>query len=401
MQHPRDSIKLGTARTLITDDIRSLSNLRRRVYLNENLLPEWVNYWRDTDPVGPPAAPSGSSGSVAFKNVILAWNLPDIDLTLFRTYEVYEGTTVGFAPDTTNFSNRKFVTSSTVVSIPHDVGPTTYYFKVCAVNTRGERSPFISFGPYVYQAVPGTEIADAAITNAKIANAAVDTAKIADAAITSVKIGDAQITDAKIASLSANKIRTGTLEAIDIRSVRIYGSIMEGSTFKTAGGTAARLEIGELANGGYIRFYNSTVTDLPGEFSADTIYGTSRLFIKTQQGVGELQTEIEVGAARKSSVPGNPTALRGSIFRFSGYDYLGVTARDIYFHYVPLGCELSLSSGYFTVLRGLSIGDYSGAGTMDGGDTLELYFVASTGQFRVRRRNINGSNQSVLIATVP
>lgn len=146
------------------------------------------------DPPGPPEAPTGLSGSAAFRSIILKWNLSIY--SAYRIYEVYEGTTANFVPDTATFANQIMTVSQTVISIPHDTGTGPWYIKVCSVNTRGERSAFVVFGPYTMTEVYTEEM------NAADIQAIKDEITTGTNAYTVEKIADVKtIIDADIAAI--------------------------------------------------------------------------------------------------------------------------------------------------------------------------------------------------------
>ena len=98
------------------------------------------------DPPGPPEAPANPYGGAAFEFIIMAWDLSEY--AAYRTYEVYEGLTPDFVPDIVAFSNRIITTMQTVITIAHATGTGPWYEKVRSVNSRGEKSEFVPFGPY-------------------------------------------------------------------------------------------------------------------------------------------------------------------------------------------------------------------------------------------------------------
>ncbi|MEI6724597.1 MAG: SGNH/GDSL hydrolase family protein [Actinomycetes bacterium] len=212
-------------------------------------LPAFESYFTQSDTIGLPGAPTNVEASLVFKTLILSWDLPSE--ALWRSWEVYEDVTAGFVPDTTsgNYTNRAYLGTQTVVTIKHDPSAVAYYYKLCAVNSRGERSPFavVPGGPFVYTGLITQDFVDGAITAAKmdpnytyLGNVATDhiiagSALIGRALIASVNVSSlfadsASISSAMIASLSASKVSAGTLDCSQITVTNLdAGAITTGT----------------------------------------------------------------------------------------------------------------------------------------------------------------------------
>jgi hypothetical protein len=131
----RDKVVLGTPRTSVFDIFHRLIATETRVTAHGPL------YTGDPAP-GAPATPTGLYVTSVPTGLRLGWALQPEGA--YRTYEVYEGTSAGFTPDTTSFTNRAAVVSVNNATILHAAGTGPWYFKVCAVSTTGVRSAFAS-----------------------------------------------------------------------------------------------------------------------------------------------------------------------------------------------------------------------------------------------------------------
>jgi hypothetical protein len=90
-----------------------------------------------TNPV--PATPTGVTATTSYAGANIKWTkVADTDIQL---YEVYYGTTAGFTPDTTTFSNLGY-TGPNVNAVIDTITSGTYYFKVCAVDVFAQRGGF-------------------------------------------------------------------------------------------------------------------------------------------------------------------------------------------------------------------------------------------------------------------
>lgn len=88
-----------------------------------------------------PLPVTGVATVTSYQGVTVSWvDSTEKDVSL---YEVYYGTTVGFTPDTSGFSNLAYSGSSNSVLLD-DLGAGTFYFKVCAVDAYNQRSTFAS-----------------------------------------------------------------------------------------------------------------------------------------------------------------------------------------------------------------------------------------------------------------
>lgn len=207
----RDLVKLGTVRKQITD---AADGIAQPPLAPPAFLPPFDSYFKGGDSLGPPDAPANPEGAAALNYVILNWDLSPY--ALFRYYEVYEGATAGFTPDTTSYTNLVANPTEHVCSIKHDPGSGPYYYKICAVNTLGERSDFVTLGPYTLGKVTTADIVDDAITGIKIATGAIGSTELSAGAVTStalaagaVNLGSSTVTG----SLAAGSIAAGTLAA--------------------------------------------------------------------------------------------------------------------------------------------------------------------------------------------
>jgi hypothetical protein len=90
-----------------------------------------------TNPV--PSTTTGVSATTSYAGATIKWTkVADTDIQL---YEVYYGTTAGFTPDTTTFSNLGY-TGPNVNAVIDTITSGTYYFKVCAVDVFAQRGGF-------------------------------------------------------------------------------------------------------------------------------------------------------------------------------------------------------------------------------------------------------------------
>lgn len=86
-----------------------------------------------------PATVTGVTATTSFAGANVKWNkVADTDIAV---YEVYYGTTAGFTPDTTTFSNLGY-SGTNVNAVIDSITSGTYYFKVCAVDVFGQRGGF-------------------------------------------------------------------------------------------------------------------------------------------------------------------------------------------------------------------------------------------------------------------
>lgn len=204
-------IKLGDIRPQFTDPPERPVP---QVVLTTPNMPDFDSYFKGADPAGPPDAISGGSGTASLNYVLLDWDLSPY--ALFRTYEIYEGTTEAFTPDTVLFSNRVMETTQQVISIKKDPGSGPFYYKVCAVNTRAERSTFSTLGPYTLGKVTTQDIVDDAVTSAKVATGAIGTTELSAGAVTAAALASGAVNlgaNTVVGSLAAGRLSAGTLAA--------------------------------------------------------------------------------------------------------------------------------------------------------------------------------------------
>lgn len=189
-------------------------------------LPDFPTYWATGDTVGNPQPPTEVVANLAHKTLIVGWKMPSE--YQFRTWELYQDITWPFTPDTANGTNRIYTGQQTVTIVKHNPSATAYYYKVCAVNTRGERSTFVDItnggAGFVFTAIPAGEI-DTITTGQIVA-------------------GGATIAEALIGNLSASKITAGTIDAaritgitvsaLTITAATINGGTVTGATLRTA-----------------------------------------------------------------------------------------------------------------------------------------------------------------------
>lgn len=209
---PKDGVTLGAIKNDFTQTLSKLPALEKKA-VRLDAPPSLASVLGTAETESLPTAPVALASAAAFKNIILAWQLP-AGLAP-RTWEIYEGTSSSFTPDTTNGTNRILTTSQNVISLKKDTSATTWYYKVYALNYRGERSStYTAFGPYVM----------AGATNADIQS-------IAATKITAGELGaDVVVTS----ELVADQITSGTLSAIDITGVTITGSVFDTGGTKVA-----------------------------------------------------------------------------------------------------------------------------------------------------------------------
>ena len=212
------------------------------------VLPPFESYFTDADTPGYPSAVTNLQGSAGFTSVILSWDLPPE--ALWRTWEIYEDAAAGFTPTT-----PVLVTSAQVIVIAHDAGSGPWYFKVRAVNSRGERSTFVEIGPFMMQSVGSIALGIGTVLEENLADLAVrlDGAKV-NGQISETQIANGAITTDKIYTdaVTANKILAGEIQAKHIQALAI-------ETDKIAAGAV----IGSKIFGGTItgdKIFGGTIT---------------------------------------------------------------------------------------------------------------------------------------------
>ncbi len=128
--------------------------------IDPSRLPAFETYFSDADPAGDPAAVTGLSGSAGLTGTHLVWDLPPE--ALWRTWKVFQGMTSGFTP-----GDPVLVTDAPVVTVPNEPGSGPWYYKVRAVNSRGEESADVQVGPFTLPTVLA-EIPNGSIAGVKI-----------------------------------------------------------------------------------------------------------------------------------------------------------------------------------------------------------------------------------------
>ena len=101
-----------------------------------------------------------SPASRCRSGVQLTWDLPPE--ALWRTWEVYQGVAADFETE-----SPAATVNTCVLTIPHEQGSGPWFYKVRAVNSRGEASTFAGAGPFT---VPTTTIPDGSLDIAKFAS---------------------------------------------------------------------------------------------------------------------------------------------------------------------------------------------------------------------------------------
>jgi hypothetical protein len=192
------------------------------------LLPAFDTYFTDADTVGDPAPVTGLAGAAGFSGVLLSWDLPAE--AQWRTWEVYEGATSGFTP-----GEPVAVATQTVIHIPHNPESGPLYFKVRAINSRGEPSTDVQVGPFT---LPATPIADGSITEVKIDDDAITAPKIKAGEITAAKLN---VADVQASVVTADKINTLSLNASIITAGTIATARLNATEIQAAVVTAAAI----------------------------------------------------------------------------------------------------------------------------------------------------------------
>jgi hypothetical protein len=346
-----DQIFIGPARPLLSDTIAQLIELGRRQTANEGgaAIDPALLGTANLDPAGAPSLPIGTFGTAAFESIILSWAMPALALVPFRSYEVYEGTTSGFAPDTGAFSNRIMATPQTVVSIPHITGSGPWYEKVCAVNSRGERSAFVSFGPFTMAQIasvdlgPGSvyavnmaanavdlasnvvtgqintaKLADNAITQAKLQTSIIDNTRLVDGAVTAAKVAAGAVTNAKLAvdAIQANVIAAGAVietkigtDAISTRTIAagaVTATEIAANTITAVQIAANTITAGQIATGAITAGKIAAGAVTAGTIAAEAVTaGTiaAGVVTATEIGAGAVTTDkLNAGAVVATSI---------------------------------------------------------------------------------------------------
>lgn len=217
------------------------------------LLPTFETYFTDADTPGAPSPVAGLAGAAGFTQITLSWALPPE--AMWRTWQVFEGTTSGFTPGT-----PVLTTDKTVVSIAHVTGSGPWYYKVRAINSLGVASTDVQVGPFTLAAVTAVDIGPGSVLATKLAANAVDlasavvtgqvaAAKLADNAVTQAKIAAGAVGTAELAagSVIAGKIAAGTIVAADIAANTITGGNIAANSIVGANIGAGTLTANEIA----------------------------------------------------------------------------------------------------------------------------------------------------------
>ena len=99
------------------------------------------NYFSEVDPEGPPETPTGFTASANLGSIVISWDM--VPEFLWRTWELYEGSTGGFEPGI-----PIKVVKTNIVTLPKDPGSGPFYYKLRVKNSRDEWSDFVEIGPY-------------------------------------------------------------------------------------------------------------------------------------------------------------------------------------------------------------------------------------------------------------
>ena len=195
----------------------------------------------DEEGVETPTAPTGSSASGAFQNILISWDYPSY--AGHSHTEIFVSTTDNFASVEISKGrlSPKFLGQTTASVFTHQVsaGSTRFYFirhvnrndvagpaqgtsglsaTTALINTSEIADDLITAAKIVDGAVSTVKIATDAVTNAKIAVDAIQGDVIAAGAITTTKIGADAITSAKIANdaVTADIIAAGAITTTKI-----------------------------------------------------------------------------------------------------------------------------------------------------------------------------------------
>jgi len=221
-------------------------------------LPDYNNYFSGADSIGNPDEVSNLSAVATLTMVILSWDLPPE--ALWRTWEVFEGTTAGFTPSPTPI----LVTNAQVITIPHDSGSGPWYYKVRAKNSRGEYSLFLEVGPVTLPDLASVSLGPDSVFAENMADNAVDLAslvvtgqlaeaKLADLSVSLNKLQDHAVDTVKIAAgaieadqLSANAVTAGKIDAGAITAREIVSGEIYGRHIQSQEITADHIGAGEI-----------------------------------------------------------------------------------------------------------------------------------------------------------
>ena len=203
--------------------------------IDPSRLPAFATYFAAAETAGDPAPVTGLAGAAAMTGVMLSWDLPPE--ALWRTWEVYEGTTAGFTPGTPILE-----TTSSVVTIAHDPASGPWYFKVRAVNSRGEASSFVEVGPFTLADLPDVELGPGSVHAENMAANAVDLASaVVTGQLLAAKLADNAVTQAKIAggAIDSTKLATAVNTAIATAQETAADGVADAATAAAAASAAA------------------------------------------------------------------------------------------------------------------------------------------------------------------
>lgn len=267
--------------------------------IDPSRLPAFETYFAGADPAGDPNPVIGLEGVAAMTGVMLSWDLPAE--ALWRTWEVYEGTSPGFSPDTPILS-----TMSTVVTIAHDPASGPWYYKVRAINSRSEASADVEVGPFSLPALPAGDVADGSITAVKIADDAIETPKLAANAVTAAKINVADVQAAVVTAgavnalaLDAGAILAGTIDTARLNAAEIQAAVVTAAAINAlmlnavmiTGGTITGATLQTAPSGARVQ-----LSSAPGVYTGISLYsgdGDQHGWIEGQSVTGGSQLVLQ------------------------------------------------------------------------------------------------------------
>jgi hypothetical protein len=348
MSTRRDGATLGVDRPRLSDALRDIPALQKRVYLGEGALPSapYVNYFQSGDSPGLPLPPVACAADATFKNIILSWTLPSE--AAWRKYEVYEGSTSNFTPD---FLHPLLVTDQNVVTIAKAAGTGPWYYKVHSINSRGERSTLpTTFGPLTMPLVSNAEVTSIAATKVTTGSLAADVVVTCNLVATKITSGTLDCTKVTVASLNAGSITSGTLNAIDIT-----GATITGARIKTAS-AGKRIELGSVSAVNSIDMYSGSADELAkGSMLVDLVDaggGTIRpAIVLTAPNMGPGATSgISIFGSTKTGGAGSialQIATNGGVQR-TIYVNGGTSGTDVYLQRFDTGVTQRPTIGFGT-----------------------------------------------------
>jgi hypothetical protein len=299
--------------------------------IDPSRLPAFETYFTDADPAGDPAAVTGLSGSAGLTGTHLVWNLPPE--ALWRTWKVFEGAASGFTP-----GDPVLVADAPVVTVPNEPGSGPWYYRVRAVNSRGEESSDIQVGPFTLPTVLA-EIPNGSISAVKISDLAIETPKLAANAVTAAKINVADVqaaivTAAKVNTLALNAgaISTGYLSADRIAAGSITAAKLNVADVQAAVVTAAKINTLTL----------NALTVTGGTITGTTITGTT---IRTA--ASGTRVEITGGANDRITWYDAYTSAWQSVYGDASSSALNIVGPERRSSGITTGCQIQLV-GYST-----------------------------------------------------